>query len=67
MSPTGESLLVIFAFLSWKWFWIESFGSSQVYYFVVGVDMSGAGIHVDMAVAAPGRACGAVLEELGRW
>lgn len=29
--------------------------------------MAGAGIDVDMAVAAPGRTWGAVLEDLGRW
>lgn len=29
--------------------------------------MAGAGIDVETAVAAPGRAYGAVLEELGRW
>lgn len=29
--------------------------------------MAGAGIDVEMAVATVGRACRAVLEELGRW
>lgn len=48
-------------------FWMESGGSNNVYYFGLSADMAGACIYVDTAVAALGRACGAVLEKLGRW
>lgn len=48
-------------------FWIESGGSNPVHYFGLRIDMAGAGIDVEMAVATLGRACRAVLEELGRW
>lgn len=35
-------------------------------YFGLSVDMARSGMDVEMAVAAPGRACGDVLEELER-
>jgi len=46
-------------------FWTKSGESNQIYCFGLIADRAGAGTDVETAVAAPGRACGAVLEDEG--